>query len=103
MTNLIKHRLKRITKLQNSIKTNYLIYSSTKKDDFNNYSFLVAFLGGIYEINYSDKRMLYKKNKKEQIMVEYHTKKEISKKSRISFYWKRKGSENFKDNFRQKY
>ena len=92
MTNLIKHRLKQITKLQNSIKTNYLIYSSTKKDDFNNYSFLVAFLGGIYEINYSDKRMLYKKNKKEQIMVEYHTKKEISKKSRISFYWKRKGS-----------
>lgn len=92
MTNLIKHRLKQITKLQNSIKTNYLIYSSTKKDDFNNYSFLAAFLGDIYEINDSDKRMFYKKDKKEQIMEEYHMKKEISKKSRISFYWKRKGS-----------
>lgn len=64
MTNLIKHRLKQITKLQNSIKTNYLIYSSTKKDDFNNYSFLAAFLGDIYEINDSDKRMFYKKDKK---------------------------------------
>lgn len=90
MTNLIKHGLKQITKLQNSIKTNYLIYSSTKKDDFNNHSFLAAVLGDIYEINDSDKRMFYKKDKKEQIMVEYHMKKEISQKSRIFFTGKEK-------------